>query len=190
NIHISDRMLHNAMKHRNPLYRKAALLLAQYNRFMRGQFEQEELEQLLRETFILPKEEDVLFELYWVIQLIKHNTKTSTLYLLDGTYNLVASCEKESYSYFLYHDSTGSGELSFTTHISELRSSANPYVERLYDSFQMANEYGEMFFNRGKQHIFRQGRPDIIVAIRHNEKDELVKLVIVEVKNTKRINYA
>src|SRR5699024_3428493 len=30
NIHISDRMLHNAMKHRNPLYRKAALLLAQY----------------------------------------------------------------------------------------------------------------------------------------------------------------
>lgn len=189
NIHISNRTLNNTMKHRNPLYKKAALILAQYNRFMRGQYDEEELEQLLRETFILPQEEDVLFELYWVIQLIKHNTKTSTLHLMDGTENIVASWERGEYEYAIYHDSTGPRELSFTTYISELKDSTHSYVERLYASFQMVNEYREKYFNRGKQDIFHQGRPDIIVVVRYKETGELVKLIIGEVKNSHDIGY-
>lgn len=189
NIHISNRMLNNTMKHRNPLYRKSALLLAQYYRFMHGQYDEDELEQLLRETFILPKEEDVLFELYWVIQLIKHNTKTSTLHLIDGRDNLVASWDRGEYEYAIYHDSTGPKELTFQTHLSELQNSNNIYTEKLYTSFQLVNEYREKYFNRNKQNVFRDGRPDIIITVRQKKTDKLVKLIIGEVKNTKRISY-
>ena len=189
-VPVSDRMIVNTTKHRNPLYREAALLLSQYERFMRGEFEQEELEQLLRETFILPKEEDTLFELYWVVQLIKQNTETSTLHLMDGTDHLVASWEKGAYHYYVYHDSTGPKELSFNILRTELKDSVDPYVQRIYDAFEQANKYGEAWFGREKSNIFRLGRPDIIVVIRHKESEKMVKLIIGEVKNTTSTNYA
>lgn len=189
-IHVTNRMMYDTTKHRNPLYRNAAHLLIRYNEFMSGEVDQSELEQLLRETFILPKEEDVLFELYWIIQIIKHNTDQSTLYLIDGTKNLVATWETGSYHYSIYHDSTGPEELSFTTFSHELKDSNDLYVQRIYESFQLANEYGKQFFNRSSSHIFRQGRPDIIVAIRHKETQQLEKIIIGEVKYTDRTNYA
>src|SRR5690625_470672 len=189
-VPVSDRMIVNTTKHRNPLYREAAILLSQYERFMRGEFEQEELEQLLRETFILPKEEDTLFELYWVVQLIKQNTETSTLHLMYGTDHLVASWEKGAYHYYVYHDSTGPKELSFNILRTELKDSVDPYVQRIYDAFEQANKYGEAWFGREKSNIFRLGRPDIIVVIRHKESEKMVKLIIGEVKNTTSTNYA
>src|SRR5690625_2668042 len=53
NARLSQRMIQNTMKHRNPLYREAAKLLNTYEHFMQGQYTEEELQQLLRETFIL-----------------------------------------------------------------------------------------------------------------------------------------
>lgn len=189
-IAISDRMIHATKKHRNPLYRKAANLLAQYKRFMRGDFSEAELAQLLRETFILPEEEDVLFELYWIIQIIKQNTDESRLHLMDGRDNIVASWESKAYTYAIYHDSSGPSELSFRSYIDELKNSQNPYTERIYQSFQSANEYRKKFFNRQKQTIFQQGRPDFIITVRQKQSGNLEKIIIGEVKNTKRNNYA
>lgn len=183
-------MIYNTRKHRNPLNRKAAKLLARYESFMRGQIDQAELEQLLRESFILPKEADVLFELYWVIQIIKQNTDESPLYLIDGTENLVATWENDEYQYEIFHDSSGPQELSFTIMANELQESNEPYLQRIHESFQKAKEYGTQLFNRTRSDIFRQGRPDIIVAIREKETKKLVKLLIGEVKYTTKVNYA
>lgn len=189
-VTLTERMIHNTTKHRNPLYRKAANLLARYNRFQRGEIDPSELEQLLRETFIIPDEIDVLFELYWVIQLIKQNTDESTLYLIDGRENIVASWEKDHYEYAIYHDSMGPSDLSFLIYGEELLEGENEYAQQLYKSFQQANEYGSLFFNRPKSEVFVQGRPDIIITIRHSVTKELVKVIIGEVKHTKRTSYA
>lgn len=187
---LSVRSIKNTMKHRNPLYRRAAHLLDRYLRFKRGDFEQEEYEQLLRETFILPKEEDVLFELYWAIQIIKANTDESTLYLMDGSDNMIASWEKGDYYYTLYHDSTGPRDLSFQTYADELKSKDNKYIQQLHKSFEQTNQYAEIFFNRPRTKLYRQGRPDLILIVRHKETNEIEKIMIGEVKHTTDINYA
>lgn len=190
NVRVSNRMLHNTKKHRNSLYKRAAKLLLQYRRFMERQFEQHELEQLLRETFILPDNQDVLFELYWIIQLIKKNRENSTLHLLDGSNNIVASWEDDQLLYKIYHDAKGSEELSFTTYRHELEQGNNRYIRQVHASFQVVNDYKEKYFGRERTEQFRQGRPDLIVEVRQKETGKLEKLIIGEVKNTKNVHYA
>src|SRR5699024_1948232 len=72
--HVSDRIIMKTRQHRNPLYKHAASLLETYRKLMRGQYTESELKLLLQETFIMPENEDVLFELYWIVQFIQMNT--------------------------------------------------------------------------------------------------------------------
>ncbi|MCS0543759.1 hypothetical protein NXY55_27685, partial [Aeromonas veronii] len=71
NKKVSDRMIQKTVNHRNRLYRDAAKLLQSYRSLTNGQYSKEDIEGLLRETFIAPDNVDVLFELYWVIQIIR-----------------------------------------------------------------------------------------------------------------------
>jgi len=188
--HLSRRTIQNTMKHRNPLYREAAKSLYTYERFLQGQYTEEELQQLLRETFILPKEEDVLFELYWIAQFIKQNSSQSRLHLMDGQNHKVASWEQGPYLYSIYHDSSGPKHISFQTRIDELKDANIPYVRRIHDSFEMANVYGAKWFQRDKTQIFRRDRPDFLVVKKDAKTDKLVEIIIGEVKNTTNIDYA
>lgn len=176
NVYPSERMILNAMKHRNPLYREAATLLSRYRRFMTGDVDEKELEQFLRETFILPDEDHVLFELYWIAQIIKSNSEDSTLYVMDGENNLVASWKKGPYKFYIYHDSSGPKDLSFQTYIHELQHSNLPYVQQLHASFEKRNELVGRLFHRNETNIFREGRPDIIIVQRKYSTGKLMKL--------------
>lgn len=188
--YVSDRIIMKTRAHRNPLYKHAAKLLETFRKLMRGQYTENELKQLLRETFIIPENENVLFELYWVVQLIKKNTKNSKLYLLDGRRNLVASWSDGRYDYSIFHDSAGSDDIQFRILGTELAGSNHPYLGRIYESFQMYNEFTESFFNKLPRKAYHQGRPDFLIEIRKAEGGELVRLIIGEVKNTNNINYA
>jgi len=181
-IDVSDRMIQNTRKHRNPLYRQAASLLARYRQFMRGHFDQAELEALLRETFIMPHEVEVLFELYWVIQVMKRHTETSTLHLIDGRGNLVASWEDHTYHFELYHDSDGPADLTWSVHTKELLENENTYTKKLYDIHQETKVLSRHLFNRGKSDLHWQGRPDILLVKRRKETDKIESLTIGEVK--------
>lgn len=187
---VSERMIRKTSTHRYPLYRRAAFILEEYYRIMRGDYTESELRQLLKETFILPNNKDVLFELYWIIKIIKQNTGNSQLYLLDGQENLVASWNTSGYRYYIYHDSTGSTDLKFNIMETELANSDHPYTEQTYQSFQKANELSKLLFDQKPQRIFRQGRPDFIIEIRKEDTGKLVHLIIGEVKNTSDRNYA
>ncbi|WP_164214786.1 hypothetical protein [Virgibacillus sp. YIM 98842] len=191
-LRVPDRVVQQKVNHRNKLYRQAAALLLAYRRLVDGHYSEEDIRLLLRETFIAPDNKDVLMELYWVIQLIKQNTMESQLYLMDGTKNksLVASWNKKSYVYRLYHDSVGSDKVAFRITGSEIKESNNPYLKQKYQSVQTANKITERLFGKKKSDDIWRGRPDFFLEIVDGRTSELVKIVIGEVKNTTRKEYA
>jgi len=187
---VSDRMIQKTLNHRNRLYRDAAKLLLFYRSLMNGQYSKEDLEVLLRETFIAPDNVDVLFELYWVVQIIRQNTENSRLHLLDGSQNMVASWETADYSYIIYHDSTGSNDILFHVRSNEIADSNHPYLTKKYRSFTESRRLAQSIFGRKKEQFLWQGRPDILVEVYHKSTNQLDKIVIGEVKNTANIDYA
>lgn len=188
---VTDRMIQDTLKHRNPLYRNAASILKQYRKVLAGEIDQNEVQQLLRETFVFPQEEDVLFELYWVVQLIEHNTNNAQLQIMDGRNNLVAKWHDESYVYKLYHDSTGSNQIKFSVLTNEVRQHEHPYISRKLSSLTKAEKLAKDLFSQSFDiSTFWSGRPDIIVEIYEKNTNVLKRVVIGEVKHTTRIEYA
>ncbi|WP_206777499.1 hypothetical protein [Halalkalibacter wakoensis] len=186
---VTDRMIQKTLGHRNPLYREAAHLLLLYRRIM-NKFDEEVVQQLLRETFVYPEKEDVLFELYWVMKLIKANAEKAELQLIDGKRNLVASWSDE-YDYHIYHDSTGSKELQFSISTEEVRETYHPYIKKKVDSMKRSADLASTFFERNvESKTFWSGRPDILIEVYEKETGELQKVVIGEVKHTKNVDYA
>lgn len=99
---VTERMILDTMKHRHRLYQQAAEILYNYNQLFEQNYNKELIQQLLQETFIFPKEEDVLFELYWIVQLIRSNTTNAEVQLIDGRNNLVAQWIDEEYIYIIF----------------------------------------------------------------------------------------
>lgn len=188
--HVSDRMIQKTLNHRHRLYRTAAKLLLSYRRLINGDYGEKDLKILLRETFIVPDKVDVLFELYWAVQIIKQNTEKSQLHLLDGSQNMVATWESSSHVFKIFHDSTGSAGIHFLVSSNEIANSNNSYLRQKFRSFTSSRELAESFFGKRKEKHLWQGRPDIIVEVYQKTTNNLVKLIIGEVKNTSKIDYA
>ncbi|UCZ54987.1 hypothetical protein LGQ02_09795 [Bacillus shivajii] len=188
---VTNRMIQKTLTHRNPLYRKAAKLLLDYRELMKGKYDEDVLQALLVETFIFPDKEEVLFELYWTIQLIKCSTENAQLQLINGKNNLVASWEDEEHSYHIYHDSKGSPNILFHVSTEEVAEVEHPFIKKKISAMDFAHQVAEASFQGGfDQTTYWRGRPDIIIEMYTKETDELVKVVIGEVKDTKRTEYA
>lgn len=189
-INVTDRMILDTLKQRNPLYRRAAKLLQQYRRILAGDLSHEELQRLLRETFIQPQNVDVLFELYSVVKLLEQNTKKAELYLIDGVNNLVASWNDEVYEYQLYHDSVGSGVVKFYIDVDEVKREAHPVMEREIAAIEETERIVQQLFQKNFTTAYWSGRPDILVEVYRKDTKELSRVIIGEVKNTPNIGYA
>ncbi|MGD6961521.1 hypothetical protein ACQCVB_04885 [Fictibacillus phosphorivorans] len=187
---VSERVIQKTLNHRNKLYSKAAKLLLSYRNLINGKYNAEDIKKILQETFIAPENVDVLFELYWIIQLIKKNTEESQLYLMDGSQNMVASWGKDTFLYRLYHDSNGSNGINFRISASEIAESNNPYLRNKYKSFTTLNTLINEFFSRKSTNYIWSGRPDFLLEVYDKNTNQLLKLIIGEVKNTSRTDYA
>ncbi|WP_416150244.1 hypothetical protein ACM26V_04450 [Salipaludibacillus sp. HK11] len=188
--HVSDRLIQKTMGHRKKLYRDAASLLKNYRKLTNGSYDEEDITSILRETFIAPDNMDVLFELYWIVKLINQQTNQSELYLMDGSQNKVASWEKDNFHYTIYHDSTGSGKTKFHLKSTEIANSNNLFLKQKYHAFQIQNEIQQKVFGKMPSENLWRGRPDFLIEVKDKKSDELIKVVIGEVKNTSRIEYA
>ncbi|RLL43927.1 hypothetical protein D8M04_13565 [Oceanobacillus piezotolerans] len=188
---VTDRMILDTLKHRNPLYRSAASILQQYRKLLYGEIDEQEVQTLLRETFVYPKEVDVLFELYWVVKLIEENTENADLQLMDGRNNLVAQWSDDYCLYKVYHDSTGSNQIKFHISTDELKEHEHPFISRRLSSIEEADTTAKKLFNQSfDTKTYWSGRPDILVEMYDKKTNELLKVVIGEVKHTNRIEYA
>jgi hypothetical protein len=190
-VEITDRMLQDTAKHRNPLYREAAQLFILYRRLQSKNLNEKEVQSLLKETFVFPDRPEVLFELYWAIQVVKHYTENAQLELLDGGQNLFASWKDEDYSYRLYHDSVGSGQLSFSIKTSEARKIYHPLLEKKVNSMQKSSIIvNEVFGENIDADTLWSGRPDLLLEVYRKDVGTLDQIVIGEVKHTANTNYA
>lgn len=187
--HVSTRMIVKTKAHRNRLYREAALLLFDYRKIIHGNYSEDDLRSLLQSTFIAPDNKNVLFELYWVVQLIKQNTENSQLHLMGPSQNMVASWGDERYTYKLYHDSIGSGALRFGIESSEIKTSENPVVQRKYMSFTASRFLAESLFGKKRSTLIWNGRPDFLVEMYEKDTSKLARIIVGEVKNTRNRNY-
>ncbi len=189
---VTDRMILDTMKHRNPLYQRSAMILYLYRKIISGQLAEIEVQQLLMETFIYPQEEDVLFELYWIVKIIQRNSVNAEFQLLDGRNrnNLVAEWMVETFVYRVFHDSTGSDRIKFNVSSEEVSIDFHPFINRKLASLRDAEERSRAFFGQGfDTTTYWSGRPDIIVEILDKKTSELKKVVLGEVKYTNRLEY-
>lgn len=186
---VSDRTIEKVKFHRKKIYQEAAYLLDFIRKIERGSFTSEELTEVIHEFFIIPSNEDVLFELYWIVQILKRQENV-TYYLMDGTNSQVASWKNGEFDVHLYHDNTGSNQIQFCIHSDELKGSTNPYLIQEMLSFEQYNEMAKTFFNLDKSLSYWRGRPDILIEKVHRETNQLIELVIGEIKNTQSISYA
>ncbi len=185
---VTDRMIQDTKKSRNILYQEAAQLLEFYKRFIEEENWKNnnvEIIKLLKNTFIKPEKESVLFELYWIIKLIEANSRNYNLELVDGSKNIVASWEKENYKYMLYHDSTGSSRIKWSANINEFNEVKNEFLKRKLNSREKAREISDIFSNKINS-TYWSGRPDIIIEVINQDKNQLEKVVIGEVKYTNK----
>ncbi|RKQ29332.1 hypothetical protein [Oceanobacillus halophilus] len=187
---VTDRMILDTLKHRNPLYRTAASILQQYRKLLSGEIDEQEVYTLLRETFVYPKE-DVLFELYWVVKIIEENAQNAEFQLMDGRNNLVARWNDEKYLYQVYHDSTGSNQIKFNISTDEVREKEHPFITRQLNAMAEADRIAKGLFHQSfDTKTYWSGRPDILVEVYDKMTGALHKVVIGEVKHTTRVEYA
>lgn len=190
--HVTNRMIQKTLTHRHSLYRQAAKLLLEYREIMKGNYDKEILQALLSETFIFPEKEEVLFELYWTIQIIKDSTNDAQLQLIaSGRNNLVASWKTNEKIYYIYHDSVGSSNISFHISSDEVAGTHHPFIAKKLTSMKNALAVAQASFkSQFDINTYWRGRPDIIIEIYTKETSELKKVIIGEVKDTKKTDYA
>ncbi|MDK2886821.1 MAG: hypothetical protein PWP54_1394, partial [Thermosipho sp. (in: thermotogales)] len=191
-IKITDRMLEDVKRNRNYIYHKTAELFKLYRDYLSLKVGENRLKELFEKTFIEIADENILFELYWVIKIIKGNAKDYKMYIMDGKENKVATWEDNKHLYTIYHDSTGSNELMFKIAVDEVKNSliTNEFLKRqimVYDRFRTIGS--KLFEDREIYENIWQGRPDIIIEVRNKETNKLKKVVLGEVKYTTDKNY-
>ncbi|KXB05892.1 hypothetical protein AKJ52_02875 [candidate division MSBL1 archaeon SCGC-AAA382C18] len=176
---VSDRDISIAENSRKELYKEAASLLIKYRELMEEKYDEKELEELLRETLIIPGDTPTLFELYSIFKLICKMKKDFKLIKIAGEKDGIAVFEKGEKEIIIYHDSTG--KMSFHEKAKELEDAApdNKQLERYRKSVVKHAEIIEKLLNKTDE-SFYGGRPDILVEYRRD--GELKELDIGEVK--------
>jgi hypothetical protein len=192
NLKVTDRMLEDVKRNRNYIYYKTASLFKLYRDYLSLKVEGNRLKELFEKTFIEIADENILFELYWVIKIIKGNAKDYKMYIMDGKENKVATWEDNKHLYTIYHDSTGSNELMFKISVEEVKDSSitNEFLKRQIKVYDKFREIGsKLFKDKEINENIWQGRPDIIIEVRNKETNELKKVILGEVKYTTDKNY-
>lgn len=180
NYLVSDRMILKTMKSRKPLYRDAANLLIRYKKIMNRDIYEKEAKELLRETFVNPDNENLLFELYWIIKIIR-NYKNYKFNIIED--DKISEWTDGNYKYKLFHNSTGSFE--FKESLKNLiTDSEDGFIQREIKVITKLQELVDI----KKGDSLWGGRPDIILE--KWKGNNIDSLFIGEVKNTSNKYYA
>ncbi len=184
NTKVTERMIRRASKSRIQLYRDAAILLSHYRRLMNYEFEPTEAKELLKNTFIEPGKSEVLFELYWIIKIVKQ-FNNPTFQLIEPNSNVVAKWDAGEHNYKIYHNSNGS--FQFKENLKELNKNLKDndnYIGRELKVLEKLQEMTEL-----KSKSLWGGRPDILLE-KYDQSNKLVSIFIGEVKYTDNRDYA
>jgi hypothetical protein len=184
---ITDAMIARALRSRLPLYRDAAALLARYRWLRRHEIDEAEARRLLATTFIRPDRVAVLFELYWVILIIRafrHTAETIGFRPIEPGAPYVAQWTIAGDIYTISHDSTG--RFGFNESIATAREtlgSPDTYFGRL---LRVREEF-QVLTGGTSDHLWG-GRPDLVLEV--TRADGRRSVLLGEVKYTRSRDYA
>ena len=184
NTKVTGRMISKASKSRIQLYREAAILLSHYRRLMNYEFEPTEAKELLKNTFIEPGKSEVLFELYWIIKIVRQ-FNNPTFQLIEPNTNIVAKWDAEGSNYKIYHDSNGS--FQFKENLEKLNEKLKDNDNYIGRERKVLKKLQEMTGLESKN--IWDGRPDILLE-KYDQNNNLVSIFIGEVKYTDNRDYA
>lgn len=176
----SPRILSRMEQHRQPLYRHAAKLYRQLHAYEQRRYDATLLQQALTEFFIVPKHTDMLFELYWIVQMMKQQ-RDVTFHMNDGKTRPLASWQQQRTTVTIYHNKATTPHTQFQTAFHELNS-AHPFVQATKRAAMQFNEAAHTLFQRKQTDFIWRGRPDFIVE--YVKDGTLTHVVIGEVKYT------
>lgn len=187
---LDNRMIENVSNNRNKLYSEAAKLLKFYRKIM--SLDEETIRDMFQTTFIEVADDSTLFELYWVLKIIKDSCQNKKLYVLDDKSTKVASWEKNNYLYTIYHNSSGSQDISFNVNIDEIRGIENEVIKKQIKIIEETNNLAKKIFHGvdDRYSSLYNGRPDILIEIRELSTGDLKEIILGEVKHTLDKNYA
>lgn len=186
--YITDKMINSVINSRNKFYSQSAKLLKRYKKIIN--LDEDEVENLFKRTFIDILNDWTLFELYWIVRIIKENTKNAKLYILDDKNTKVAEWRDNENIYTIYHNSTGSNEISFKVDLEEICDIENIVINKRREIINETNNIAKKIFPNIRERYSKvfNGRPDILIEIRNINDKKLNKVVIGEVKYTKDTN--
>lgn len=179
---VTQRQLQRVQQHRKMYYRLAATLYVQICAIEDEQYDAYVLRQALYEHLIVPTNEDVLFEWYWLVQILKRQQQL-TMHMATKHTRALASWHTVQHDVALYYNNAGSSRTQFQTLLHELDGD-HPYVTATRQQAIQYNEAASVFFQRKPSQIVWRGRPDFIIEYSDSETNKLVALVIGEVKYT------
>lgn len=181
---IPDRLVERVSQSRIPLYREAALLLRRYRQLVNFDLDAGEARELLRNTFVRPDREDLLFELYWVIRISRQFT-AGKQHIIEKGSNVVAEWQDGDSLVRVYHNSTAD-------YVFRESSDGLSSVLKEHDNY-----FGRILKVLSKQRAITgidsmplwAGRPDILVE-RTALDGTMCSLLLGEVKYTVDKDYA
>lgn len=187
---ITDRMIDDVIKSRSFIYSESAKLLKMFRKISKLDLDKNEFIDILDKTLIYPNKTSTIFELYWIVKIMKLNAKNETLNIINKGNNLICSWEDGQYIYEVYHNIKGAHNIIFdipNKPIYETDYNKSDLVRRLVDIKQKSKLIIESVTDSSKDDNLFSGRPDILIYFLNKDTKKIEKLTIGEVKYTDRI---
>jgi hypothetical protein len=205
-MNVTDRMIERVARSRCELYRDAAARYREFVSLMHPGINQRTVVELLRTTFIRPSRDPVLFELYWVVQIMLHVEKQYSKTGIEIRPQLLKRDNREKglvanwainqgdkrYTCTLFHNSTGGERYEFTDKLDiEYENLPEPYRTAQGNCIARGLKVQDEFKRLLPQmrDSTWHGRPDILLEIINDATNNKV-LYIGEVKFTDYEPYA
>ncbi len=185
-ISLTRRDLTAARTAREPLYTEAYARYDLYDQLQANDFSGKAVQQLLRDTLIVPERLPRLFELFCIFKLIRILADLYpglTLQVIEPGASEIAVLKNGSYRIEVYHDKQGS--FRFREQMDDIEAKT-PFFRRYQDVLENHEELLDSFLNRSAEQTLYSGRPDIVVEIyERNTSESLPSSVLLgEIKYT------
>lgn len=189
---LSGQLIEQVRTSRAPLYREAAKLLEQYQRYRRGEYDETELRNLFNTLFVRPNNTAELFELYWAYRLVD-TFDDRFLIPVTGSSNLVAQWADEDVVYKLRYRSSSSDPPMFYVALRDSTEekaildrefpNGDTFAQRKFAAVdRAATVKEELLGSSGVKRSLYNGEPDLLLTKRNQETDALQGVFIGEVK--------
>lgn len=185
-ISLTRRDLTAARTAREPLYTRAYDLYDLYDQLQANDFSNEAVQQMLRDTLVVPERLPRLFELFCLFKLIRVLTGLYpglSLRIIEPGSKEVAMLESDRHRIKVFHDQQGS--LQFHEPVPDVEPQA-PFYRRQKEVLEEHAELVQKFLSRDVDQTIYSGRPDIIVELYDREDEAGVprQVLLGEIKYT------